>query len=300
MTIEKDNFDALCNLSSLYLYGLGEIQNAVNYYDKCIELSSDEDELLKLYTERGYANTIRRSYEMANNDFILAESIYKDYFFLHFYRGHYYSQQNMNRKAIEEYKLALQTNPLHIGALKNLSGVLFDVGKYKECLHYVNIGIINNLDNFFFHSLKANVFYNTDNISGMESELKIIERIEGLNIEYQFEKANLYFKISKYDRSQTLFEELSLSEPKNGYLYFMIGRCHLNKGNISEARNYFINSYHLNWWDKYEIYLYLGICNYRLNNIKESKEWLEKAITELPEKYEVKHWMELCRRKESD
>lgn len=294
ISFDNNHILAIIEMGMQYLNNFKDYSIAAKYFSKGIDLTSDEDHLLTLFTNRGFAYTLLGNYDLANDDFLIAESLNKFSPLLHYHKAFYHKKLSQNDLAINEYKLVTEIYPLHTGVLKELCELLMKECKYDECLYFINMGLSIKPQYFFFLCLKAQLYYELNSFSDLDEILNIIESYETKNNQELYHKAKLYLDISEIDMAIKLFKSAHYSQNSDGYSEYMIGYCYFQTNNYENAKKFFKYSNQINNCENFDLFLKLGICCCQTSCTEDAKYWLNRAKNIDPNNEVVKEWLKEC------
>ncbi len=247
--------------------------------------------------------------------------------------GVIYAKIREYEKAEDILNLAIKKDFQNSYTYSVLSSVLVATGKYNEAEDilkkglklspnnaelYLNYGILYtklqkkfkaiemlkkakflNPANFHSYFLLGVMYYETDQINESFCEFKQLE-----NLDPNYKKLNYYLAIC-YKREKNYMAVLEYAQraveedPDNPIVYVLLAQNYLNLNKTQECLNVYENAQKKNIGD-FGFYLSWGIVLTKLQDIKNAKDKINKALSIKPENSDALYRMGVCLYKEGD
>jgi tetratricopeptide (TPR) repeat protein len=114
---------------------LDSIDEAINYYNKSLELKSD---YYLSYNNRGYEYYRLKKYTKAIKDYSMSIELKKDYYLSYYNRGLTYFELKKYTKAIRDYKMAQRLTKDNLNIIYDIALAYDKVRNRKEAIFYFN------------------------------------------------------------------------------------------------------------------------------------------------------------------
>jgi tetratricopeptide (TPR) repeat protein len=140
------------NNFGLVLFGEGKILEAIEHYNKAINLTPD---YIPPYCNRGNAYTQLGWYQQAFEDYNKAISLQPDVAEAYFNRGSAYFKFGRHQLAIDDFNKAIVLNPNYTKAYNNRGIIYGELGQYQRAIDDFNKAISLDHNNIKFYNNRA-------------------------------------------------------------------------------------------------------------------------------------------------
>jgi Flp pilus assembly protein TadD len=172
LQVTKDNFVAHDSFASALVKN-GEIEEAIEHYNKAIRLAPEYD---NAYKNRGIAYTKLGRYQMAIEDYNKAIHLKPDNADVYYNRGVTYTKLGRYQMAIEDYNKAIRLKPDDAAAYNNRGAIYIKFDQYQIAIEDFSNAIRLKPDDADTYFNRGFVYFNQGNIiSGCQDAKKACE-----------------------------------------------------------------------------------------------------------------------------
>ncbi len=220
-------------------FKLGQLQEALNYYNKAISLDST---FYKAYYGRGLTLKKMRRYAEAIKSYQAAIRQNPNFAEAYFALGKIYSGLNKPNDAIKTYELAIKNNPSLYKAYYELGAVYLNKKKNyrKAAENFRKATQINPEYDLAFYSLGVSLTelgQFGDAIMALENALAVTKRKKWADPYYRL--AVIYNKQGKYSKAKAAAAEALKNKRNYAPAAYEAGKASKDLGQYNEALNYF-------------------------------------------------------------
>ena len=274
--IELDsNVNSACyyNRGTAY-FSLGKFEDAIQDYNKAIDLNPNDD---LSYSNRGNAYFSLGKFEDAIQDYNKAIDLNPNDESVYYNRGVAFIYLNEYEKAIENLSKAIDLNPNKDSTYYNRGIAFTNLSDSEKAIKDFNKAIDLNSNNASYYNNRGTLYINQGNY---DEAVKDFSKAIDLNPIFTFgysNLGNLYNNLNKYEKAiKNLSKAIDL-DPNFSDAYNIRGVSYVNQKKFSEAIKDFSKAIDLNPNDK-EYYYNLGNLYSNLNEYEKAIENLSKAI----------------------
>ena len=256
-------------------FDLGKFEDAIQNYDKAIELDSNVNSVY--YYNRGNAYFSLGKFEEAIQDYNKAIDLNPNDDLSYSNRGNAYFSLGKFEDAIQDYNKAIDLNPNNASYYNNRGTTFTNLEKYEDAIQDYNKTIdLNPNDNYAYFNRGAAFTYLNEYEKAINDFNKAIDLNPNDDSAY-FNRGTAFTNLSNYEKAINDFNKAIDLNSNNASYYNYRGTLYINQGNYDEAVKDFSKAIELNPNDK-EYYYNLGILYIDLNNYEKAIETLNKAI----------------------
>ena len=256
-------------------FDLGKFEDAIQNYDKAIELDSNVNSAC--YYNRGTAYFSLGKFEDAIQDYNKAIDLNPNDESVYYNRGVAFIYLNEYEKAIENLSKAIDLNPNKDSTYYNRGIAFTNLSDSEKAIKDFNKAIDLNSNNASYYNNRGTLYINQGNY---DEAVKDFSKAIDLNPIFTFgysNLGNLYNNLNKYEKAiKNLSKAIDL-DPNFSDAYNIRGVSYVNQKKFSEAIKDFSKAIDLNPNDK-EYYYNLGNLYSNLNEYEKAIENLSKAI----------------------
>jgi len=256
-------------------FDLGKFEDAIQNYDKAIELDSNVNSAC--YYNRGTAYFSLGKFEDAIQDYNKAIDLNPNDESVYYNRGVAFIYLNEYEKAIENLSKAIDLNPNKDSTYYNRGIAFTNLSDSEKAIKDFNKAIDLNSNNASYYNNRGTLYINQGNY---DEAVKDFSKAIDLNPIFTFgysNLGNLYNNLNKYEKAiKNLSKAIDL-DPNFSDAYNIRGVSYVNQKKFSEAIKDFSKAIDLNPNDK-EYYYNLGNLYNNLNEYEKAIENLSKAI----------------------
>jgi len=235
--IKDKKIQSLFEKGNTYYYK-GNYDKAIEYYEKAIELKSDDE----VYYNMGYVYCNKGNYD----------------------------------KAIECYEKAIELKPDKNEAYNNMGNAYYNKGNYDKAIECYEKAIELKPDKDKAYYNMGNAYYNKGNYDkAIECYEKAIELKP--DDEAYYNMGNAYENKGDYDKAIECYEKAIELKPDKNEAYNNMGFAYENKGDYDKVIECYEKAIELKP-DKNEAYNNMGNTYYYKGNYDKAIEYYEKAI----------------------
>ena len=274
--IELDsNVNSACyyNRGTAY-FSLGKFEDAIQDYNKAIDLNPNN---ASYYYNRGTTFANLEKFEDAIQDYNKAIDLNPNDESVYYNRGVAFIYLNEYEKAIENLSKAIDLNPNKDSTYYNRGIAFTNLSDSEKAIKDFNKAIDLNSNNASYYNNRGTLYINQGNY---DEAVKDFSKAIDLNPIFTFgysNLGNLYNNLNKYEKAiKNLSKAIDL-DPNFSDAYNIRGVSYVNQKKFSEAIKDFSKAIDLNPNDK-EYYYNLGNLYSNLNEYEKAIENLSKAI----------------------
>lgn len=130
----------------------GNIEEAIKYYDKAIELDPEQS---SFYYNRGLARQMKKEFERALEDYSTAIRLDKEFISAYLNRGLVMYQLEELEEAVQDYNRVLELDPENVTAYNMRGRIRTDLGYFEEAILDFNSALDINPDHLISLSNRA-------------------------------------------------------------------------------------------------------------------------------------------------
>ena len=256
-------------------FDLGKFEDAIQNYDKAIELDSNVNSVY--YYNRGNAYFSLGKFEEAIQDYNKAIDLNPNDDLSYSNRGNAYFSLGKFEDAIQDYNKAIDLNPNDDSAYFNRGTAFTNLSNYEKAINDFNKAIDLNSNNASYYNYRGTLYINQGNY---DKAVKDFSKAIDLNPIFVFgysNLGNLYNSLNDYEKAIEILNKAIELDPNFSDAYNIRGIAYVNQEKFDEAINDFNRAITLNPNDK-EYYYNLGILYSDLNNYEKAIEILNKVI----------------------
>jgi len=256
-------------------FDLGKFEDAIQNYDKAIELDSNVNSVY--YYNRGNAYFSLGKFEEAIQDYNKAIDLNPNDDLSYSNRGNAYFSLGKFEDAIHDYNKAIDLNPNDDSAYFNRGTAFTNLSNYEKAINDFNKAIDLNSNNASYYNYRGTLYINQGNY---DKAVKDFSKAIDLNPIFVFgysNLGNLYNNLNNYEKAIEILNKAIELDPNFSDAYNIRGIAYVNQEKFDEAINDFNRAITLNPNDK-EYYYNLGILYSDLNNYEKAIEILNKVI----------------------
>ena len=222
-------------------FDLGKFEDAIQNYDKAIELDSN------------------------------VNSVY------YYNRGNAYFSLGKFEEAIQDYNKAIDLNPNDDLSYSNRGNAYFSLGKFEDAIQDYNKAIDLNPNNASYYNNRGTTFTNLEKYEdAIQDYNKTIDLNPNDNYAY-FNRGAAFTYLNEYEKAINDFNKAIDLNSNNASYYNYRGTLYINQGNYDEAVKDFSKAIELNPIFVFG-YSNLGSLYNNLNDYEKAIENLNKAI----------------------
>ena len=256
-------------------FDLGKFEDAIQNYDKAIELDSNVNSVY--YYNRGNAYFSLGKFEEAIQDYNKAIDLNPNDDLSYSNRGNAYFSLGKFEDAIQDYNKAIDLNPNNASYYNNRGTTFTNLEKYEDAIQDYNKTIdLNPNDNYAYFNRGAAFTYLNEYEKAINDFNKAIDLNPNDDSAY-FNRGTAFTNLSNYEKAINDFNKAIDLNSNNASYYNYRGTNYVNQEKFDEAVKDFSKAIELNPNDK-EYYYNLGILYIDLNNYEKAIETLNKAI----------------------
>ena len=269
------------NVNSIYYYNrgnayfsLGKFENAIQDYNKAIDLNPNDD---LSYNNRGNAYFSLGKFEDAIQDYNKAIDLNPNDDLSYNNRGNAYFSLGKFEDAIQDYNKAIDLNPNDASYYNNRGTTFANLEKYEDAIQDYNKTIdLNPNDNSAYFNRGTAFSYLNEYEKAIQDYNKAIDLNPNDDSAY-FNRGIAFTNLSNYEKAIQDYNKAIELEPNNASYYNNRGSLYINQGNYDEAIQDFSKSIDLNPIFTFG-YSNLGNLYNNLNEYEKAIEILNKAI----------------------
>lgn len=188
LQITKDNALAHYNFG-LALFAEGKIKEAINQYDKAIQINSN----VVVYFNRGCAYANIGKYNNAIDDFTKAINLNPDYKY-YYNRGNAYAQIGQFKNAIDDFNNVIRLKPDYSDAYNNRGNIYGQQGQYQSAIEDFNKVIDINPDHSKAYNNRGLAYSGLGRYQNAIGDFNKAIRLKSDYANAYDNRANVYFK----------------------------------------------------------------------------------------------------------
>ena len=256
-------------------FDLGKFEDAIQNYDKAIELDSNVNSVY--YYNRGNAYFSLGKFEEAIQDYNKAIDLNPNDDLSYSNRGNAYFSLGKFEDAIQDYNKAIDLNPNDDLSYNNKGDAYFNLGKFEDAIQDYNKAIDLNPNNASYYNNRGTTFTNLEKYEdAIQDYNKTIDLNPNDNYAY-FNRGAAFTYLNEYEKAINDFNKAIDLNPNNASYYNYRGSLYINQGNYDKAIEDFNRAIELNPIFAFA-YSNLGNLYNNLNNYDKAIEILNKAI----------------------
>jgi len=271
---EKEKLNYYYNRGDTF-FDLGKFEEAIQNYDKAIELDSNVNSIY--YYNRGNAYFSLGKFENAIQDYNKAIDLNPNDDLSYNNRGNAYFSLGKFEDAIQDYNKAIDLNPNDASYYNNRGTTFANLEKYEDAIQDYNKTIdLNPNDNSAYFNRGTAFSYLNEYEKAIQDYNKAIDLNPNDDSAY-FNRGIAFTNLSNYEKAIQDYNKAIELEPNNASYYNNRGSLYINQGNYDEAIQDFSKSIDLNPIFTFG-YSNLGNLYNNLNEYEKAIEILNKAI----------------------
>lgn len=252
----------------------GQYEDAINYYDKVIELNPTS---AKAYLGKALSLDALRKYDTALEFFDKAIEIDSEIAEAYNSKGITLSNLERFEESFENIKKATELEPSNSKYHSDMAFALNNLGKFEEAIQHAEKAIQLNPRNDSAHSNKG---FALDGLGKTDDAIKCYDKAIEVNPSYTiayYNKAHILFNIGKPDEAIELFDKVLEIDPDDLDAINSKGDCLNNIGDFENAITLFDMAIKKDSKSPYA-YLSKAISLYYLGRYDESIKACDKAM----------------------
>lgn len=214
-----------------YRYQIGDIQGALEDFNKCIELKDNA----QAYVNRGNLYQTTGQSELALQDFTKAIELAPEYADAYVNRGVVEMGMMLDSLAIEDFDRALDLIPNHVLALKNKGSALYNLKRYAEVIPVLNLAIEEGGPDPTSLLIRGLAHFAEKNHEQAVADYNDVLAIQPQNAMAFSSKGAALREMQNYSEAIANLDAAINFEPYNGNSYNIRGLCHAETGNVDAA-----------------------------------------------------------------
>ena len=271
---EKEKLNYYYNRGDTF-FDLGKFEEAIQNYDKAIELDSNVNSIY--YYNRGNAYFSLGKFENAIQDYNKAIDLNPNDDLSYNNRGNAYFSLGKFEDAIQDYNKAIDLNPNDASYYNNRGTTFANLEKYEDAIQDYNKTIdLNPNDNSAYFNRGTAFSYLNEYEKAIQDYNKAID-LNPNDASAYFNRGIAFTNLSNYEKAIQDYNKAIELEPNNASYYNNRGSLYINQGNYDEAIQDFSKSIDLNPIFTFG-YSNLGNLYNNLNEYEKAIEILNKAI----------------------
>ena len=256
-------------------FDLGKFEDAIQNYDKAIELDSNVNSAC--YYNRGTAYFSLGKFEDAIQDYNKAIDLNPNDDLSYSNRGNAYFSLGKFEDAIQDYNKAIDLNPNDDLSYNNKGNAYFSLGKFEDAIQDYNKAIDLNPNNASYYYNRGTTFANLEKFEDAIQDYNKAIDLNPNDESVYYNRGVAFIYLNEYEKAiENLSKAIDL-DPNFSDAYNIRGVSYVNQKKFSEAIKDFSKAIDLNPNDK-EYYYNLGNLYSNLNEYEKAIENLSKAI----------------------
>ena len=256
-------------------FDLGKFEDAIQNYDKAIELDSNVNSVY--YYNRGNAYFSLGKFEEAIQDYNKAIDLNPNDDLSYSNRGNAYFSLGKFEDAIQDYNKAIDLNPNDDLSYNNKGDAYFSLGKFEDAIQDYNKAIDLNPNNASYYNNRGTTFTNLEKYEdAIQDYNKTIDLNPNDNYAY-FNRGAAFTYLNDYEKAINDFNKAIDLNPNDDSAYFNRGTAFTNLSNYEKAINDFNKAIDLNS-NNASYYNYRGTLYINQGNYDEAVKDFSKAI----------------------
>jgi protein O-mannosyl-transferase len=232
VTVTDGNYLAYNNLG-FDLSNRGEMERAMGYFQKSLEINSNYDEA---HNNLGYALAALGRNQEATNEYIKALSLNPGLTEAHNNLGIALGHLGFAEAGMHEYQIALAENPRHAGAHNNLGVALAMRGKLDEAIAQFRLSVACNPNYLSAHSDLGNALALKGDLQGAIREYEFCLKIDAKDAQVHNNLGNALAQEGKLEEAAAQYRLALNLRPENPEAHFNLGFCLAKQGRRAEAQ----------------------------------------------------------------
>jgi protein O-mannosyl-transferase len=210
----------------------GEMERAMVYFQKSLEINSNYDEA---HHNLGYALAALGRYQEATNEYIKALSLNPRLTEAHNSLGIALGRLGLTDAGIHEYQVALEENPRHAGAHNNLGVALAMRGQLDEAIAQFRLSVACQENYFSAHSDLGNALALKGDLPGAIEEYEWCLKVNAKDPQVHNNLGNALAQEGKLEEAAAQYRVALNLRPENPEAHLNLGRCLARQGRRQEA-----------------------------------------------------------------
>jgi RNA polymerase sigma factor (sigma-70 family) len=224
------NYLHIYNNRGLSLYGAGDYAQAIQNYNKAIEIDSG---YVHAYNNRGLAYYAMNEYDRAITDYNKAIEIDSDYIHAYNNRGLVYYTMSEYDRAIMDYTSAIEIDHSYTFAYNNRGMVYYAGGEYEYAIRDYTDAM--EIGYAFVYNNRGNAY----SVHG-EKDRAIKDYAEAIRLDPHYARpyynlGNEYYRQGDYNRAIENYTEAIRLDPQYAYTYNNRGNVYYDMGSYDRA-----------------------------------------------------------------
>jgi tetratricopeptide (TPR) repeat protein len=215
----------------------GEMERAMVYFQKSLEINSNYDEA---HNNLGYALAALGRNQEATNEYIKALSLNPRLTEAHNNLGIALGHLGLAEAGMHEYQVALAENPRHAGAHNNLGVALAMQGRLDEAIAQFRLSVACQENFLSAHSDLGNALAIKGDLQGAIREYEFCLKIDAKDPQVHNNLGNALAQEGKLDQAAAQYRIALHLRPENPEAHFNLGFCLAKQGRRMEAQEQYV------------------------------------------------------------